>query len=179
MKRCGFDADDMRGRPDHLVRAPPLRISRPFMVGRCIAVPLLRRYCAAEMVSSTSFGSATAMSSRIRRDARRSHCVRPMFMMVIGTPACAATGTMLAAGYTSSVEPMTHSSSARDACGRVIDLADYAPGDNEDSGFAPAGGNEPAEPTDSAPAGGGSREAGGGGPTDSTDIAENGSEVRS
>ena len=73
----------------------------------------------------------------------------------------------------------THDPDTRDACGRVIDLADYAPGDNEDSGFAPAGGNEPAEPTDSAPAGGGSREAGGGGPTDSTDIAENGSEVRS
>ena len=59
----------------------------------------------------------------------------------------------------------THDPDTRDACGRVIDLADYAPGDNEDSGFAPAGG--------------GSREAGGGGPTDSTDIAENGSEVRS
>ncbi len=73
----------------------------------------------------------------------------------------------------------THDPDTRDACGRVIDLADYAPGDNEDSGFAPAGGNEPAEPTDSAPAGGGSREADGGGPTDSTDIAENGSEVRS
>ena len=73
----------------------------------------------------------------------------------------------------------THDPDTRDACGRVIDLADYAPGDNEDSSFAPAGGNEPAEPTDSAPAGGGSREAGGGGPTDSTDIAENGSEVRS
>ena len=70
----------------------------------------------------------------------------------------------------------THDPDTRDACGRVIDLADYAPGDNEDSSFAPAGGNEPAEPTDSAPAGGGSREAGGGGPTDSTDIAENGSE---
>ena len=73
----------------------------------------------------------------------------------------------------------THDPDTRDACGRVIDLADYAPGDNEDSGFAPAGGNEPAEPTDPAPAGGGSREADGGGPTDSTDIAENGSEVRS
>ena len=73
----------------------------------------------------------------------------------------------------------THDPDTRDACGRVIDLADYAPGDNEDSSFAPAGGNEPAEPTDPAPAGGGSREAGGGGPTDSTDIAENGSEVRS
>lgn len=74
----------------------------------------------------------------------------------------------------------THDPDTRDACGRVIDLADYAPGDNEDSSFAPAGGNEPAEPTDSAPAGGGSREADGGGPTDdSTDIAENGSEVRS
>ena len=72
----------------------------------------------------------------------------------------------------------THDPDTRDACGRVIDLADYAPGDNEDSGFAPAGGNEPAEPTDPAPAGGGSREADGGGPTDSTDIAENGSEVR-
>ena len=73
----------------------------------------------------------------------------------------------------------THDPDTRDACGRVIDLADYAPGDNEDSSFAPAGGNEPAEPTDPAPAGGGSREADGGGPTDSTDIAENGSEVRS
>ena len=66
----------------------------------------------------------------------------------------------------------THDPDTRDACGRVIDLADYAPGDNEDSSFAPAGGNEPAEPTDSAPAGGGSREAGGGGPTDSTDVSE-------
>ena len=45
----------------------------------------------------------------------------------------------------------THDPDTRDACGRVIDLADYAPGDNEDSGFAPAGGNEPAEPTDPAP----------------------------
>ena len=53
----------------------------------------------------------------------------------------------------------THDPDTRDACGRVIDLADYAPGDNEDSSFAPAGGNEPAEPTDPAPAGGGSREA--------------------
>ncbi len=45
----------------------------------------------------------------------------------------------------------THDPDTRDACGRVIDLADYAPGDNEDSGFAPAGGNEPAEPTDPPP----------------------------
>lgn len=35
-----------------------------------------------------------------------------MFIMVIGTPASAAMGTMLAAGMTSSVDPMTHSSSA-------------------------------------------------------------------
>ena len=35
----------------------------------------------------------------------------------------------------------THDPDTRDACGRVIDLADYAPGDNEDSSFAPAGGN--------------------------------------
>ena len=52
------------------------------------------------------------MSSRMSRVARRSYCVRPIFIMVIGTPACAATGTMLAAGITSKVEPTTHSSSA-------------------------------------------------------------------
>ena len=51
----------------------------------------------------------------------------------------------------------THDPDTRDACGRVIDLADYAPGDNEDSSFAPLAETNPLSLADPAPAGGGSR----------------------
>ena len=44
-----------------------------------------------------------------------------MFMMVMGTPAWAATGTSEAAGNTSSVEPITQNSSASQA--RFIDVS--------------------------------------------------------